>query len=213
MGRIIESLASGIGVTVAITVAAFVLGAILGLPIAIMRRSRAMAVRAPAIAFVETVRAIPPIVWLFIVYFGIGTDVVKLTTYEAAVLGLGLISAAYLSEIYRAGIDSVPRGQWDAAAALALPGAALYRKVVLPQAVLVVIPPAATFAIGLLKDSAIASVIGAQDITFRAFQETQATLQGLTIFGIAGLMYIAMSVPVAILARYSDRVLARRVAA
>jgi polar amino acid transport system permease protein len=76
----------------------------------------------------------------------------------------------------------------------------------------VVVPPAATYAIGLLKDTAIASVIGAQDITFFAMQENQATLQGLTIFTLAGLLYIALSLPIAALARATDRALSQRLA-
>jgi polar amino acid transport system permease protein len=213
MTRILSSLAEGIGQTITITAGAFALGAVLGFPLALMRRSPYRVLRAPAIAVIEVLRAIPPIVWLFIVYYGIGTDVVRLSTFAGAVLGLGLIASAHLAEIYRAGIGAVARGQWEAATALGLPRRAVYQRVVLPQALVVVVPPAATFAIGLLKDSAIASVIGATDITFRAVQETQANLQGLTVFAVAGLLYIALSLPIAALARYTDRILARKAAA
>ena len=206
------TLLGGIGQTVAITVTSFVVGAILGLPLALMRRSARPVLRLPAIVVIEGVRSIPPIVWLFLAFYAVGNDLVQLSTFEAAVAGLGLIAAAYLAEIYRAGLDAVPRGQWEAANALGLPSRALYRRVVLPQAVVVVIPPAATYAIGLLKDSAIASVIGAEDITFLAFQETQATLQGLTIFLVAGVLYLILSAPIAAVARYSGQVLVQKVA-
>ncbi|NJC70554.1 amino acid ABC transporter permease [Planosporangium thailandense] len=212
MARILSILAAGIGQTVAITAAAFVLGAVAGFPLALMRRSPYRVLRMPAAAVIEILRSIPPIVWLFIVYYGIGSDVVKLSTFQGAVIGLGLIAAAYLAEIYRAGIDAVARGQWEAAKALALPRRATYQRVILPQALTVVTPPAATYAIGLLKDSAIASVIGATDITFRAVQETQANLHGLSVFAVAGLLYIALSVPIAAVARYTDRILAQKVA-
>jgi polar amino acid transport system permease protein len=213
MVHILSILAEGIGQTVAITAAAFALGAVIGFPLALMRRSPYRIVRAPAAAVIEILRSIPPIVWLFIVYYGIGTDVVRLSTFQGAVVGLGLIASAYLAEIYRAGIDAVARGQWEASKALGLPRRAMYQRVILPQALVVVTPPAATFAIGLLKDSAIASVIGATDITFRAVQETQANLHGLTVFAVAGLLYIALSLPIAALARYTDRILARKAAA
>jgi polar amino acid transport system permease protein len=212
MTRILSVLAEGIAQTVTITAGAFVLGAVLGFPLALMRRSPYRVLRAPAIAVIEILRAVPPIVWLFIVYYGIGTDVVRLSTLEGAVLGLGLIASAHLAEIYRAGIGAVARGQWEAATALGLPRRAVYQRVVLPQALVVVVPPAATFAIGLLKDSAIASVIGATDVTFRAYQETQANGHGLTVFAIAGLLYIALSLPIAAVARYTDRILARKAA-
>lgn len=212
MGNTLSVLAGGIGQTVEITTSAFLIGAILGLPLAICRRSALWVLRAPTVAVVEVIRAVPPIVWLFIVYFVLGSGAVTLSTFEAAAIGLGLIAAAYLSEIYRAGLNSVPAGQWEAVHALGLPGVAAYRYVILPQAFLVVIPPMATFAIGLLKDSATASVIGATDITFRAAQLTQQTLHGLDNFAVAGLLYLLLSIPVAVVARTTDRVVTRRLA-
>ncbi|KUO18066.1 amino acid ABC transporter permease [Streptomyces dysideae] len=205
-------LANGIGQTVAITVTSFVVGAVLGLPLALMRYAGPLPVRVIGGAVVETVRAIPPIVWLFIVFYGIGSGSVQLSTFAAAVIGLGIIAAAYLSEIYRAGLKAVAQGQWEAAQALGLPRLAIYRKVIFPQMLGVVIPPSATYAIGLLKDSAIASIIGATDITFYATQETQATLQGLSIFGLAALLYIALSIPIAATSRITDRKLTERLA-
>jgi polar amino acid transport system permease protein len=212
MGNTLSVLAGGIGQTVEITASAFVIGALLGLPLAMGRRSGLWVLRAPVVVVVEVIRAVPPIVWLFIVFFVLGSGQVKLTTFEAAAMGLGLIAAAYLSEIYRAGLNAVPAGQWEAARSLGLPGVETYRRVILPQAFLVVIPPMATFAIGLLKDSATASVIGANDITFRAVQLTQQTLHGLDNFLLAGALYLALSVPVAIVARTADRAVARRLA-
>lgn len=207
---ILVRLAAGVGTTVELTAVAFAIGAVLGLPLALMRRGDWLPLRLAAVVVVEVIRAVPPLVWLFIVYYSVGSGAIQLSTFEAAVIGLGLISAAHLSEIYRAGLESVAPGQWEAARALSLPTLLMYRKVVLPQAVALVVPPAATFAIGLLKDSAVASVIGAQDITFLAVQETQQTLNGLGNFAIAGLLYIALSVPVAIVARYAAHSLSRQ---
>jgi polar amino acid transport system permease protein len=211
-GDILNVLAGGISQTIEITASAFVIGAILGLPVAMCRRSRPWLLRVPAVVAVEVIRAVPPIVWLFIVYFVLGSGAVKLSTFEAAAIGLGLIAAAYLSEIYRAGLNSVPDGQWEAAHALGLPSVAAYRQVILPQAFVVVIPPMATFAIGLLKDSATASVIGATDITFRAVQLTQQTLHGMDNFAVAALLYLVLSVPIAAVARTADRAVTSRLA-
>lgn len=207
----LKILAQGIGQTLLITATAFAIGAVLGLPLALLRRSQNLIIRAPAAFVIETVRAVPPIVVLFLIYFGLGSGALQMSTFQAASIGLGLISMAYLAEIYRAGINSVHNGQWEATRALALPRRQTYTRVILPQSLIVVIPPAATFAIGLLKDSAVASIIGAQDITFRAFQETQATLQGLTIFGIAGILYILLSIPIAIVSRWTDHALRSKV--
>ena len=212
MTDILSALAEGIGTTVAITLSSFAVGAILGFPLALGRRSPYPWLRWPAGAVVEVLRAIPPLVWLFIAYYSVGVDLIELSVFEAAVAGLGLVAAAYMCEIYRAGLESVPRGQWEAADVLALPTVATYTRVVVPQAALLVIPPAATYLIALLKDSAIASVIGTTDITFLAFQEARVTLEGLSVFAVTAVLYLLLSVPVAVVARLGDRVVARRLA-
>lgn len=212
MLAILQALAAGIPQTVEITLAAFVVAALAGLPLAMLRRSGSWLARLPAVAVVEVLRAVPAIVWLFIIYYALGSGVVRLSTFQAAVIGLGLIYAAHLSEAYRAGLDAVPAGQWDAVHALALPRSRAYARVLLPQAFVVVIPPMASFAIALLKDSAIASVIGATDITFQAVQLTQQDLNGFGNFAVAGLLYILLSIPFAAVARAADQVLSRRLA-
>ncbi len=210
MGHIFSVLAGGVQQTVQITVSAFLLGALLALPLAFLRRSRILILRLPTIAVVEILRAVPPIVWLFIVYYGIGSGSIKLSTYQAAAIGLGLIAAAHLSEIYRAGLNAVPEGQREAVSALGIPAFASYARVIAPQAIIVVVPPMASFAIGLLKDSATASVIGAADIAFRAVQQTQQDLNGMGNFASAGALYIALGIPVALLSRAADRFLTRK---
>ena len=212
MNDIVAALSRGIGTTVSITLCSFAVGAVLGLPLALARRSGTAVVRWAAGAVVELLRSVPPLVWLFIAYYSVGVDLIPLSVFQSAVAGLGLIAAAYLCEIYRAGLDAVPRGQWEAARALALPVRATYLRVAAPQAMVLVIPPAATFLIALLKDSAVASVIGATDITFLAFQEARVTLQGLTVFSIAAVIYLLLSLPVAVVARVTDRHVARSLA-
>jgi len=210
--EILGSLCGGISTTVSITATAFLLGTVLGFPLALMRRSQSPVLHYPSAAFIELFRSVPPIVMVFLMFYAVGSGVVQLSAFAASVLGLGLIAAAFLAEVFRSGITSVSAGQWDASRALALPPFAVYSKVILPQAILVSIPPAATFAIGLLKDSAVASVAGARDITFLAAQESQATLQGLMIFLIAAGIYIVLSIPIAVFARWTDSALSKRVA-
>lgn len=212
MWNILAVLAHGIVQTVQITLSALLVSAVLGLPLAILRRSAPRPVRLLTAAAIELFRAIPPVVWLFIMFDAVSSGSVKLSTYQAAVAGLGLVYAAHLAEVYRAGLDSVPSGQWDAVRALALPRRSAYTQVVLPQAFAVVIPPMATFAIALLKDSATASIIGASDITFQAVQLTQDDLNGLGNFAVAGLLYILLSIPLAVVARGTDKALSRRLA-
>ncbi len=212
MWDVLLLLLRGLSTTVVITALSFTVGAVLAVPLVVLRRSPRRWLRLPVVAVVELTRAIPPLVWLFIVYYGVGSGAIKLNTLQASIIGLGVVSAAYMTEIYRAGLDGLPTGQWDAVTALSLPRLAAARWVILPQAIVTIIPPAATFLIGLLKDSAVASVIGAQDITFFARQQTQADLNGLGNFALAGLLYIALSVPVAVVSREMDRRLTNRMA-
>ncbi|MCC4908899.1 amino acid ABC transporter permease [Microbacterium sp. cx-59] len=203
MIEILGGLSRGIGTTVAITLLSFALGSILAIPLVALRRSPKRVLRWTGAAAIEVIRSIPPIVWLMFIFLGVGSDLVRLDTFQAAVAGFSIISAAYIAEIYRSAIDAVPAGQWEAAKALSLRTLPTYVRVILPQAVLLMIPASATYLIGLFKDSAIASVIGAQDITFFAFQSARITGEGLTVFLLAAAMYLVLSIPVAIIARAS----------
>lgn len=210
MLELVAFLGQGVLTTVVITASAFVLGGVLAAPLVAMRMAKRPWVRLPALILVEVTRAVPPLVWLFIIYYGIGSGAIKFDSMQAAIIGLGLVSAAHLTEIYRAGLLGLPIGQWEAVTALGVPRLPGLRTVIVPQAIVTIIPPAATFAIGLLKESAIASVIGAVEITFLAAQQTQIDLHGLTNFGVAALLYIALSVPIAIVARTAGGRLTRR---
>lgn len=194
----------GVGLTVTISVGSFVLGALIAIPLALARVSGVRAVRWPSTAYVELLRGVPPLAWLFLIYFGLASRVITLGRVSAVVLALGLVAGAYLAEIYRAGILSVAHGQWEAGRAVGLQPVGLYVRIILPQAVVVVIPPSASYAIALLKDSSLAAVIGAQEITFRAFVETQRTLHGLEVFSVAAILYLLLSVPLAALSRWLD---------
>jgi polar amino acid transport system permease protein len=205
-------LSAGIGYTLLVTGASFAIGLVLGIPIVAMRRSRWFPLRAAGASFVELVRGIPPIAWLFLLYYGLSQAGVRIESLVAAIGGLGLISAAYISEIYRGALRALPAGQLEAARSVGLRELQAYRLVVIPQVVVTAVPPSATYAIGLLKDSAIASVIGVQEVTALALNETQQDFRGLSIFAAAGLIYLAMSIPLAGIARALDARLSRRLA-
>jgi len=209
----LEPLSRGIANTLLITVGAFAIGAVIGIPVAIARSARLRAVRVLAISYVEVMRGIPPIAWLFIAFYGLAQFDIRIASLPAAIAGLGVISGAYLAEIYRAGIRAVPKGQWEAARASGMTERQLYTAVIAPQALVTVTPPAATYGIGLLKDSAIASVIGAQEITALALSETQRGAgEGLSVFLAAALLYLAISVPLGLASRRVDARLEQRLA-
>ncbi|WP_295470893.1 amino acid ABC transporter permease [uncultured Pseudomonas sp.] len=211
MSAILLALLQGIPWTLAVTAVAFAIGLVLGLPLCGLRVCRVKAVRLLAFAVILTLRAIPPIVWLFLIFFGLGNDWLSLSPFTAASIGLGLITAAHMAEVYRGALAGSPAGQYEAALVLNLSTRQRFFDVVLPQLVRIAIPAAATYAIGLLKDSAIASTLGVFDISAAAYQQTQQTFQGLPVYSLAALLYIALSVPVALLARRVGDRLSRRI--
>jgi polar amino acid transport system permease protein len=199
----VGDLLQGIGSTVSITLLAFLLGAVLGVPLVAAVRSRWLVLRVVTRFVLDLLRAIPPLVWLFLLFYGV-SSAITLAAYPAAVIGLGVVSAAYMAEIYRGGLLAVRRQQWEAGAALGLTRGQVLRSIVVPQTVRIVVPGSATWGIGLLKETAIVSIIGVQDVTFRAVTEARDTPDGLGVFIAAGLIYIALSVPIAALARWTD---------
>ncbi|WP_028218749.1 amino acid ABC transporter permease [Paraburkholderia oxyphila] len=190
--------------TIALTLTVFAIGAVLGLPLCAMRRAANPLARTIATAIVVGCRSVPPIVWLFFVFFGIGNDLLPLSPFAAAALGLGLVTAANLSEVYRGALTAIHPGQYEAAKVLNLTRVQQFRDVILPQMVRVALPTAATYLIGLLKDSAVASTIGVGEIAFQAYHVSQETFSGLGVYASAALLYIVLSLPVAWLSRWAD---------
>jgi polar amino acid transport system permease protein len=201
---ILLGLLRGLPWTLALTLAAFAVGAVLGLPLMMMRRSRFGVLRGVATMLFAIVRSIPPLVWLFIIFFGIGFGLIPMSAFTACVIAFGAIAAINMAEIYRGGMAAIHFGQMEAAHALNLGRWHTFADVVAPQMFRVALPASATYAIGLFKDSAIASTIGIQDIVFHANYLSQSTFQGLKVFGLAGLVYIALSLPVAWVSRVLD---------
>ena len=192
-------------VTLEMTLGAFCIALVLGLVVALCRLAPWPPLRAIGMAYVELLRAIPPITWLFIFYFGLSSIGFAFPALAVAIAGFGLIGTAYMAEIYRAGIQAVHRGQREAALAVGLTPAGAMRYVVLPQAVPIVLPPAANYLIGLLKDSAIASTIGATELLFNARTVISSTMHSMQLYVLAALIYLVMSWPLGQLAQHLER--------
>ena len=205
-------LLEGVQFTAILTFGGFLLGAVFAVPVTVLRRSRLRPLRVLAIAYVEGVRGVPPIAWLFLLYFGLAQVDFRLSSLTAGVLGLGLISTAYLSEIYRAGLRAVPQGQLEAARAVGLDTLATYRRVVAPQAVVTIVPPAA---------AKIARPSNSCCVRRRARPVTSGTpISDATALSLsrpirnaaAGLVYLALSLPLAAFARWLGTRLSARLA-
>ncbi|MCP8894981.1 amino acid ABC transporter permease [Shinella daejeonensis] len=211
MAEIAAQVLLGLPWTIAVTALALAIGLVLGMPVMLARRSRWPWLRFLTGSLITLVRSIPPIVWLFLIFFGIGSGYFKISPFAAAVVGMGLISSAYMAEIYRGALLSIHSGQMEGASALGLHPVRVWIDVVAPQLFRVALPAMATFAIGLLKDSAVSSTIGVPELTFQANAQSMATYRGMEVFSFVAAVYIALSVPVAWLSRILDRRLRAKV--
>ena len=192
-------------VTLGVTAAIFVVGALLGVVLVTGRRSGNRVIRSTARTAIDVLRGLPPIVFLFIVFFGIGSGAIRLSPIEAAVIGLGLITAAHMAEIYRGSLLAVGAGQFEASQALGLSRTTTYLRVIGPQAIRVAVPSMITWAISLLKDSALVSTIGVAEIMSVTNQDARSSGSSLTPFVIAAIVYIALGTPLAFLSRFLER--------
>ena len=181
--------------TLRMTAVAFTIAATVGLLFGLARLSRHRLLSRFAVGYIEVMRGTPALTQLFLIYFGLPGVGIVLRAFEAAVIGLGLNGAAYLAEVYRAGIQAIHRGQREAAYSLGMTHLDAMRYIILPQAVRVVLPPMANYAIALLKDTSIASLISAPELMLRARDLSSEYFMPMRLYLITGLMYLAMAYP------------------
>lgn len=210
--EILLSILRGLPTTLLLTFGALGLGAVGGIPLVLLRRSPWAIARIPARLIIEVLRGIPPIVWLFIIFFGLAPVGIRLSPVTAGILGMGFISAAYLAEIYRGGLAAVNRGQYEASMALGMSSPDMMSRIVGPQVVRVSVPAVATYGIGLLKDTSIAFTIGVNEMLYFANAESRAEADAIGPFLTAGAVYVVLSVISAWGSRSLDARLQRRVA-
>jgi polar amino acid transport system permease protein/cystine transport system permease protein len=190
-------LVQGVGVTVGITLGALAIAIVLGLVLATLKVSRLPLARPLVDSYVEVFRDIPPLTQLFVIYFGLTYMGIRLEPVTAAIVGLGLNGSAYCTEIFRSGFSALHHGQREAAAAVGMTPAMSMRYVILPQALRITLPPLANYAIGLIKDTAVASAIAAPEILFRARNLTSETFETPLIYLIVAIMYFCLTFPIA----------------
>jgi polar amino acid transport system permease protein len=197
-------LASGAVMTVAVSIAAMAIALAIGLVIALLRLSRSKALNVVASAYVEVIRGTPLLVQLFIIYYGLPQYGIRLSAFAAGVLGLGLNYGAYIAEVYRAGILSVDRGQWEAGGSIGLSRVDLMRYIILPQAIRVVLPPIGNYFISMLKDSALVSTISVVELLRAAQLRVAITFRAMDIYLIVAVIYFVLSYPCSILIRHLE---------
>lgn len=193
LGRILLFLLPTVPETIKITLASFALALLLGLLVGVVRISP----RAPwswiGRLYVDAIRGVPLLVWIFFIYFGLGR-VLHLPQFVAGVLAIGVCYSAYVGETIRAGIQAIPRGQWEAAASLGLSHRQTMQRVILPQAVRVVVPPVMNDFIACLKDSSLVSIIGLRELTRAGREYASGTFVDFETWLMVGILYLAMTV-------------------
>lgn len=202
---------AGLPWTILLTLGSFVLGAILGIPICAMRISKNRVLSSTAASLILLLRSVPPIVWLFFIFFGFSEHVFHLNPFAAAILGLGLITSVNLAEVYRGALKAVPKGQYEATKVLGLSNWQKYTHVIMPQVFRISLPSASTYCIGLLKDTAIASTIGVPEIAQVANYISQQTFRGLSVYAMAAVLYFVLSFFMAWVSRKLDLTLRAKV--
>ena len=184
----------GAGITIVVCVASITLATALAIVGALARLSHVPVIHALATFYVSVVRGTPLLVQIFFVYFALPQLGIIIDPIPAGILALGFNYGAYMTEIFRAGIQAVPRGQREAAEALGMPERLVMRRVVLPQATRIVIPAIGNEFIAMIKDSALVSTIGVQEVLWRAGVAGRPTLHTLQAFLIAALIYWMLTI-------------------
>lgn len=209
--EIFPDLVEGMLITIAATLLGIIIAVILGLFLALGRRSKRKWISLPFIWFIEFIRSTPLLVQLFFLFFALPTvefiprPMRVLPAFLALVIGLGVHYATYASEAYRAGIDSVDRGQWEASTALNLKNTTTWRSIILPQAIPRTLPALGNYFVGMFKDAPLGSAISVAGVLAVARATGSATFRFVEPMTIAGLLFLAVSIPAAIFVRSLER--------
>ncbi len=197
-------------ITVEATVIGYLFALVVGLLLALMRRSHARWLSWPAIAVVESIRSTPLLVQIYFVFFVFPEFGIVLPAMVAGVLALGLHFSTYCSEVYRAGLDGVPRGQWEAAQSLNLSTYRTYRDIIIPQAIPPVVPALGNYLIGMIKETPLLSAIAVVEIMQEGKIIGSETFRYIEPMTLVGAFFLIVSLVSMVVIRRVERWLGRR---
>jgi polar amino acid transport system permease protein len=201
--RYFPAIMKGVVVTVEVAAAVVIAGLALGLVLAIARAFRVLPVSALIVVFADVFRALPPLVLVLLVYFGLPNVGINLPSFAVLWLVLALVLAAFAEEIFWAGILSVPKGQWEAARSTGLSFLATLTSVVLPQALRLTVPPITNRTVAITKNAALGTVIGVGEILNQA-TTAQSFAGNATPLMMGAIAYVILFIPVVVLGRYLE---------
>jgi polar amino acid transport system permease protein len=197
--------ADGLLVTLQVLVLGSLIAFSLGLVWAAGLRSHARLVRWPVTAATEFVRTTPLLVQLFFLYFVLPEAGVRFSAFTTGVVAIGLHYSTYTAQVYRAGIDAVPAGQWEAATALSLPAHRTWFAVILPQALRRVAPALGNYVVAMLKDTPLLAAIGVLEMLQQARLESAGTFQYTEPLTVVGVAFVLVAYPASLLVRALER--------
>ncbi|RLB42203.1 MAG: nickel transporter [Deltaproteobacteria bacterium] len=202
----IEPFLKGLQITIQISVLSMVLGMILGLLIAFVRMSKHIILQEAAVIYIEISRGMPILVFIFWVYYGIPALMgFTLSGFTSGIVALTLKYTGYLAEIFRAGIEAIKSGQKEAAFSLGFSRIQTMRRIVLPQAVRIVVPPAGSAFVGLIQDSALVSIIGVADLMRQAQLAVAKTFRPFEIYTAVSILYLGVTLMLSNINNYIER--------
>ena len=201
--RYFPAIMKGVVVTVEVAAAVVVTGLALGLVLAILRSFRVLPLSALIVVFADMFRALPPLVLVLLVYFGLPNVGISLPSFTVLWLVLALVLAAFAEEIFWAGILSIPKGQWEAARSTGLNFLATLTYVVLPQALRLTVPPITNRTVAITKNTALGTVIGVGEILNQATSATSFAGNATPLM-MGAIAYVILFIPVVVLGRFLE---------
>ncbi|CAH8718649.1 ectoine/hydroxyectoine ABC transporter permease subunit EhuD [Paenibacillus thiaminolyticus] len=197
--EILPQLLQVLPITIGATLLGFAAACMLGLPLALARRSRYRAVSVLANAWMEFIRSTPLLVQLFVLFYALPLYGISFSPFVTGVIGLGLHYSAYLSEVFRSGIEAVPAGQWEAAKALNFGRRHSWTNIILPQAIPPIIPVMGNYLITMFKETPVLSAITLVELLQTAKAIGSGSFRYLEAFTMVGLLFLLLSYPSSLL--------------
>ena len=191
--------------TIALSLVAFIGGGIVGIALLFARLRGGDVVQTLVAGYVQVFQGTPLLMQLFLAYFGLAVLGLPTTPWIAAGLALTLYTSAFLAEIWRGCVASIPKGQWEAADSLAMSFVEKMRHVVLPQAMKIAVPPTVGFLVQVVKGTALASVIGFIELTKAGTMITNATFRPFAVYGVVALLYFCLCFPISWWSHHLER--------
>ena len=201
----LPSLLQGAVITITVSLVAFVLACLLGLVLGMMRLTRLLPLRVLAAIYIQFIRGTPLLLQLFFIYYVLPYAGVVLSPFTSGVIGLTMNYAAYMAEVFRSGIQAIAKGQWEAGLAVGMSRRLLMRRIIMPQALRIIIPSLGNFFVSIFKDSALVSVLTLRDLMFSGQLLASSTFKHFEIFTMVASIYFLISYPAAKLVEFVEK--------